>query len=165
MPLLWMHALGAMFANMNWQYPKPTRTTLLFYAAFGVFSSNRVSAEMYRWLIGKWFHISLYSLIALAFLVLTLWALITALRARRLPWVHGFVALGSLIAGDLIWRFVVDDLPNNRYKDVGILTDIFAPAVLALGIAAILSERRWRLRDMHAHHPYQRDTKSDLRDA
>lgn len=160
-----MHSLGAMIANMNWQSPKPTRTTLLFYAAFGVFFSNRVSAEMYRWLVGKWFHVGLYSLILLAFLVLTLWSLITALRAHRLPWAHGFAALGSLIAGDLIWRYVVDDLPNNRYKDVGIFTDILAPAVLALGIAAILSERKWRLRDAPAHHPYQHDTKSDLRDA
>ncbi len=155
-----------MLANMNWQYPQPTRTTLLFYAAFAVCLSNRVSGEVYWWPVGKWLQIGIgiNLLIVLEFLVLTMWALITALKARSLPWAHGFAALGSLVAAHVIWRYVIDDLPNNGFKDVGIFVNLFAPAVFALGIAAILSERKLRLRYTRAHHPHQRDIQSGLQD-
>jgi hypothetical protein len=50
------------------------------------------------------------------------------------------------VTAELIWRYGVNSLPGMGFKDVAIALDIAKPIVLTLGLVAILSERRLRLR-------------------
>ena len=127
---------------------KPTRLTLLFYASFAVsFVQGRyTSPEFYRWVVGELFQTAIDLLILASFLIVIFGALTRPLRHRRFPWAHAACAFGLLVAAELIWRYGVDRLPGMGFKDVAIALDIAKPVVLALGLAAILSERKLRLR-------------------
>jgi hypothetical protein len=92
------------------------------------------------------FQTALDLLILAAFLVVVLGAMISSLRHRRFPWAHAASAFVALVTAELIWRYGVNSLPGMGFKDVAIALDIAKPIVLALGLAAILSERRLRLR-------------------
>ncbi len=133
---------------MEAQTPKPTRLTLIFYAAFAAshVQDRHTSPYFYRWVVGEWFQIALALLILAAFLMVVFGALTRSLRHRRFPWAHAASAFGALVTAELIWRYGVNSLPGMGFKDVAIALDIAKPVVLALGLAAILSERRLRLR-------------------
>jgi hypothetical protein len=120
------------------------RLTLLFYAAFGVYHAQGryTSPDFYRWVVGEWFQIALDLLIFASFLVLTLGALIRSLRARSLPWWHGATALGAILLAEFVWRYGVNNLPGLGFKDVAIAVDATKPIVAALGVAAIIAERK-----------------------
>lgn len=126
----------------------PTRPTLLFYAAFAAsFVQDRyTSPDIYRWVVGELFQTALDLLILAAFLVVVLGALIRSIRHRRFPWAHAACAFVALVTAELIWRYGVNSLPGMGFKDVAIALDLAKPIVLGLGLVAILSERRLRLR-------------------
>jgi hypothetical protein len=133
---------------MDAQPPKPTRLTLVFFAAFAAsFVQDRyTSPDIYRWVAGDMFQAALDLLILAAFLVVVLGASIRSLRHRLLPWAHAASAFFALVTAELIWRYGVNSLPGMSFKDVAIALDIAKPIVLMLGLASILSERRLRLR-------------------
>ena len=97
-------------------------------------------------MVGEIFQTALDLLILAAFFVVLSGALIRSLRHRRFPWAHAAFAFAALVSAELIWRYGVNNLPGMGFKDVAIALDIAKPIVLILGLAAILSERRLRLR-------------------
>jgi hypothetical protein len=137
-----------MFGWMDRKPLKPTWLTLVFYAAFAasVVQDAYTSPEFYRWVVSAAFQMVLVLLILAAFLVVVLGALLRSLRVGRFPWGHAAAVIGALVGAELIWRYGVNSLPGMGFKDVAIAVDMAKPAILLLGLAAILSERKVRLR-------------------
>ena len=134
--------------------PRPAPLTLLFYVAFAAsyVQDRYTSPDFYPWIAGEFFEIGLGLLTLTAFLVLTLGAFIRSVRAGGFPWWHMTAAIGALMTAEVVWRFGVNGLPGMGFKDVALVIDVAKPIVAALGVAAIIAERRRRVRSASTPH-------------
>ena len=113
----------------------------MWFAAWFV-AGRYVSVDFYKFELGEAVQVAFGLSAACMAVALIIMPFIRPRAGPRLRWTYGAFCLASLLVAELVWRLVMDDVPWDVAKGLGIILDVLTPALLALGGAAIVSE--WR---------------------
>lgn len=118
--------------------------TIAFYIAFALwFTATRYgSPGFYGWLLAPVVvTVLMLGTFALFFMVVVL-AARRGVKAASVPWLDAAVIACAIVGFDLFWRFYLSPFAWDAFKLTSIVLDIATPAIVALGLAAVVSELR-----------------------
>lgn len=120
--------------------PKPL--TLAFYIAFSLWvTATRYSgSSFYSWLVSPVVESALGLGTLALFLIAVILAARRAISTHSIPWLDIAVVGGAIVGFDLFWRFYLSPLAWDAFKLTSIAIDGASPLILALGLAAVVSE-------------------------
>ena len=123
---------------------RPKVLTIAFYILFALwFTASRYSTPgFYDWLLTPAIGTMLMSgSIAMFFMVIVL-AARRGVKEASVPWLDAAVIACAIIGFDLLWRFYLSPFAWDAYKLTSIVLDMATPVIVAMGLAAVVSE--WR---------------------
>lgn len=129
-------------------YRKPAVLPLTFFVWFAAWAvtSSYVSVGYYRFELGEAAEMAFRLLTLCVAVALVLVPFVQSSEAQKPRWRYAALCLVTLLVAELLWRLVMNDVPWDFVKGLGILLDVATPALFALGVAAVVAE--WRAR----HH-------------
>lgn len=102
-----------------------------------------VSVDFYRLTLGEAAQIGLELFTPLVALALMIVPFMRARAKRSSRWSNAILCIGLLAIVEVVWR-MTNALPWDFAKGLGIILDVATPALLALGMVAVVAE--WRTR-------------------
>ncbi len=118
--------------------------TVAFYIVFALwFTATRYSSPgFYGWVLAPVVATVLMLVPIALFLMVVVLAARRGGKAASFPWLDAVVIACAIIGFDLFWRFYLSPFAWDAFKLTSIVLDIATPVIVALGLAAVVSELR-----------------------
>jgi hypothetical protein len=122
--------------------------TVIFYFVFALwataasYSSHSFYSVLIAPAVGTFLTLSAVGLFASVVIL----AARRGVRTAAFPWLDAAIFAGAVVGFDLFWRFYLSPLAWDAFKLTSMALDVSTPVIVALGVAAVLSETRPPLR-------------------
>lgn len=123
---------------------RATPITVTFYVAFALWgtATSYSSPSFYSWLLAPAAGTSLTLSVVGLFASVVILVARRGVRTAAFPWLDAALIAGAHLAFDLFWRFYLSPLAWNAFKLTSMVLDMATPIIVALGVAAVVSDAR-----------------------